>query len=542
MRIGNVQVLGDAIKPRPPQNGVLYNILLGDRFRGLYPSALAPFGHLSLSAETDSYVLATGVSPAMIVPVKEDSLLNEYKHMGFEELYQELKTLVEWRDVSSVNRDWQSIDPKAVQDGFAHTSNDRWSTTITKHHTIQYFLSTLQKRLSFVKPTSQLRVEAIGLGTIDEEGDVVRRPHEATAFGNYRMRFNVAAQPLKYREYRTIYLYHAFFSYCVQRFLETLPKSKWLSQPYDVHALASYMLYAYGGSGKPAPDSVLLNADDIIDQVLEYTVLPYSEAYPHLFPEEDSSKDRVFAEWMMKVVFGMAVNRVGGLTVPVNYSWVAGAAAVVRDALPHYIKPTLEMGGSNNIWMHPAYIRDTIDGLYVPMPIRPYEAKGKRSEWARRTKMAETFKPITVDRGEVSQPENEARDNLRLHITRDGRVYTVRTQLERYLAFSVPVGHGSKLPAKQQAPAYMLSFISDPEADPSSACFVTPRSFGAKMVSTVSTGPRAGETPLPSGVVANQSGTDEYVASGEKVDDDVEVKDVIDESGSKKEDPQKDNA
>jgi len=455
---------GATIKAIAPSHGVYQNVVLTDKRYGLFPAAIAPVGQLVETGDSEKFILLEGASPVTYLPADRRNVdLTEYmSHV------EHMHKLIEWK-VNKISTAARSpvLDPEAFRkdDTIEITADQQYVKMVTQMPDFMWWLDHMQDYITRMAPPATVLVpEAIGLALL-ENGKIAYPRKRVKLKDSIFMDMLIPEAQLPMRIMRETAKWHWIVAACAKRVAKEIG-TKYKLEDEDYLAFAAYTIGAYRGWNSSIDDNIRYTAEDVYQGILPYLGIPFSDLWPDLSWTTKILKDKnvleIF-EWimMLNIMIGIAGVRVGTRVSPVQYVWRRGNVHIMKSVVRRYLQTPLDMGGTNDIWMHPAVNAHVQDGVLFPAIVRE---KGE-NEWRINTlERAETFVDLNIDRGEGDIPALETlNQNLRLVNSRDARTQQVKHREMTYLISSWRIqpeyDYGNKEVGAEEV---LLSYISNP--------------------------------------------------------------------------------
>jgi hypothetical protein len=451
---------GATIKPNIPTRGLINNVILTDKRRGLHPGAIIPIGTPTLTSMEEKFSLMTAVSPAIFLPIgmgKEDKPGDElYRGMSGIERYMTrhalptlTKLLATWKKHNNtyIPHMPAMLDESQLQQEFAwnFAADDSYIYHFVNLRDWVLWLNDVAYALSHTMVPPAVEVEALGLGFFQEDGNYKRyMPHKILKFHDNYMEMKVERPGLPMRIMREGCKLYAFAAECLYQAIKKGKQANVLTDHFDLDridciAYTTYFVGTYGGWNGNIKDEIQYVADETWYQgVLPWLAMGPADLYPELGYDRSKLSDPIYQEYVMwrfmfHVMTYITHQNFGARTVPIKYLWRKGNVHIIKAVIKEYFSTMpLDLGGSDDVYMQPATNRSVPNAIALPALFGR-----KTSEFHMITMNdEEKFTDLTVVRGEADIPElSTLLSNLRIITSRDARVQLVKFPgtPERYL-------------------------------------------------------------------------------------------------------------
>lgn len=531
---------GPTVTPKQPAYGIYNNILLGDKHRGIEPAAVAPMGKLTMTGDSDMFVMLQGVCPAMFMPMTAKSNVGRGSNMGNmaeAEAEAEGKFTEDWEDMRTLLHElvegqpyWRwKIHPLAADYRTANLPTDAFHTPNEQHVLRDYlnryqifnmsdytwWMTAVQDSITrFRVASSAIETRPIGLSVLlDKTKDNSRgiyRPREHISFRDkMALRMMVPREDYVMRHKREAYKWQLMAAVSAHELAHALPERLWKLDHYDYLAYAAYTIGALSGFHTSIDDSVRYTAEDVLQDTLSYLALPFADAWPDISVPEDQDKktlDVLKWLWMYNTSLAMGGKRVGGKVVNVDYLLEAGNIHLVKSIMPMYLKSPMNLGGGDTMWMPPAVNTSVPFGVFFPSPVYPGTNKWEPNV----EEKFDAFSDLQCDRGRMDLPDLDALSgNYRVIMSRDSLVRTVTERGVNYGIIVHKIQPNGFRRATACAEETLLSYISDPTMKFGPAVFVSSSMNRSRHEVTMGPTPiiDGKYKPMPGGLIDNDAGT-----------------------------------
>jgi len=218
------------------------------------------------------------------------------------------------------------------------------------------------------------------------------------------------------------------------------------------------------------PKEEINEVGSIMNGIMTGTCMPWSESIPGALPLADAVDKElpaVKASILAAFLISHSAERVGGHTAQVAYIRKTGHPSTIRIELPMYLKAHMQIGGTNNLWIHPATNDRVSGGVLFPTVLRPVFNK-----WSRITGENFAFRDAAVMRRMVRlETEERGQEDLRLIPQRDGYVWTAKQGGQRLQVLSIPMNFSYE---PCGGIGWAMSFLTDPQTKSAGGIPVSP--------------------------------------------------------------------
>lgn len=508
---------GAMVTPRMPSYGVYQNVLLTDKRRGVFPAAVGPQGKLDMTGDTEKFVMLQGLSPCMYMPTDERGVTGMMKLM--DKVIENAEKGMDWNysEFDAKNERTAMLPESAWQDqnAFWVTKDANMIYGVLPILDFIWWLNKLQHDVEATRIPAIAEAKPIGLSVLFDQDNQFRM-HRPKKTVNIRrtLQFEqyVPNEVLAMRLRRITAKWQCLVAAAAKQLAQYV-KPRHDLKDSDYLAWAAYTIGAYAGFTDSIDDVARYTTEDVYQDTFSYLGLPFSDTWPDLSYDADSMKKSMGMYkhlFILNSCLSLAGKRIGGKMIPVQYLWRRGNIHVVKQMLKEYIRPPLEMGGSNNMWMHPALNTSVPYGVFFPSAMEEGNC-----EWeGNTTEKAEQFGDTMVDRGEISLSNlEEMNTNFRLVTSRDSRIRIVEEHGRQYMViYNKILPDHSRNKEIKSLEEFLLSYISDPTlkftgAVYLSASYMRPRfAFTLGPTPIVDT-PLGKKIPIPGGLVDTDAGT-----------------------------------
>lgn len=475
---------GAMVTPKVPAYGMYQNVLLTDKRRGIFPAAVGPQGKLDMTSDAEKFVMLQGLSPAMYVPDNPKAYIDRMVL-----LLDEIENAIDWQFMQVGDKEKKTertamlpADAWDVKPG-----KDKDTMWVTRDSQMVYgmmpvldYIWWMNKMLSKVvraSVPSYATAEPIGSSFLyDKEGGykILRPKKTVNIKKSIQFEMQVPSETLPFRLRREVSKWQCLVAASIERIHDRTPHMHSFEH-VDHLAMGAYQLGAFSGFSDEVKDIVPYTSEDVYQEAFSYLGLPFSKTWPDIAynPEKwtTATQELYKAIFIHNNVLAVAGNQVKGKLIPVQYLWRRGNIHVVKQMVREYIKPPLDLGGSNNLWMQPALNTHAPFAVMWPGPVREGDCQWEGNV----TDKVEVFNDTVIDRGEIALTNlEEMNSNFRTITSRDGRVRLVTDKsTEYFVIYNEVQPNGVR---RQELPTFeelMLSYVTDPTLKFTGAVYLT---------------------------------------------------------------------
>jgi len=525
----NITPTGAVIKPQSPITGLYYNVLLTDKRHGIFPGAVAPFGGLSPTAETDKFVLLEGVSPCTYLPTDAEKI----DLTSYQEHVETLLGMMDWnfnKPVDTARNAVMDAESFMKNDCFEVAADAEYLRVMTQMTDYIWWVTRMQDYITRLPVRATVTPEPIGLMALatDSKGhgkQPIRPRGSIKMKDGIKMEMHVPQADLPMRLMREISKWDMLVGAAAKSLYEAV--AKWTPKKFnlmdsDFVAYAAYSKGAYNGFNTAIDDNIKYSAEDVYQKTFPALTMPFSDFWPDFSVTNRMVDQKGFEILKHMIIYNilltLASARVGGRLTGVQYLFRKGNYYIMKSMIQRYLVDPLDMGGATPFWMQPAVNTHLEDGVFFPSLIYPGD-----SEWELNTQnKAESFSDLVVDRGEADIPDLETlNQNFRVVNTRDSRVQTVKERGKEYLimTYRMQQQYGSEgYPRPEEV---LMTYLTNPTLKPKGAVWVSPHWLRPKFAYVLN--------PVP--LVTMTDGTKKRALPGGITPGDVEAGAMTDAGG-----------
>jgi len=475
-----------SVKPVQPLNGLYHNVFITDKRRGLFPAAIAPVGTVNITSEDDKFVVMEAVSPVTYIPSdaqmsdKESSTLTQEFLTAHKILTEITKPeYMEWAGIAFPKESRSANIPVE-----ALMRRNKWYVT----HDYQYidaFVNSIDYIFWLSKYQDLVTRTYMGAGTLvpvpiglaacfddPKDGSYRVQPKRTLRMGDTYVDMVIPESTMSMRMMREVFKWHVLLAAALQRFMSTpgmKKKFNWTEKDYL--AMAAYMIGAFRGWNTTIDDNMRYTAEDIYQSTLPYLGLPFSDVWPDIaMPPEIVEHPDIFQNLIiLNVTLAMASLRAGTHVTPIHYIWRRGNIHVAKKLLHYYLRPILELGGNDSMWLQPALNTSLKHGIFMPGLI----TEGQSNWIPNVTEKSEQFVDMPVNRGEADIGDlDQMNSNVRLVTSRDARLRVVRDKDQEFILLVYKIIDGM-LKKSTFAEEFVMSYLADPINKPKNAVWIS---------------------------------------------------------------------
>lgn len=508
MIITDLNLSGDMSDTRRPALGLIKNGVEKQVRRAASMRAFAPISKLDLTAESELLILArasglyylsplgSGQAATFVTATSKDGEMKLDTTL-FDKVF-ELREVNYYNNRPDEKTTRFTMRPKVAHGKWVVFRDPVHMYMMMRSEDFSLFMNDMQQHITHSISKGYFEPKLVGLACVSSVGAIHwgPKPKDQIKFEKNAMHLTIPAEDLDNYSARVIATYHNLLACALNKLYQVVNEETKTSDLLGInddhgfwHSYAAFMLASYGRLNPEIPKGKVYNAYDIEEKMMAYMGLPFSDAYPHLSlrfnhgtqDENDKAIARVLkAVLYANIILGICVERIGALTLPVEYMRTTMASRhFVKSQLERYLRPTHDLGGSGLPFYMPCAVNSSKPGTILV----PYPVTTGYNEYVPGVMRKEEFTELVIDRGEIARSSIEALDGKTalVTVTRDVRVMRVRDENteEDFVLIRYPVPSLSPKD-KETGIHWLLSYVTDAEMRPGPALVVDDSFASAK--------------------------------------------------------------